>query len=77
MGGSEGNYEKSGSVPLSRKMEVIRRNTSPWGGAAIGLGEGSRGLLMANLWQENSSTLFVKVKVQKFLRKAYTYLAEY
>ena len=49
----------------------------PLGRAAIGLGEESQGLLTANLWQENSSTLFVKVKVQKFLRKAYTYLAEY
>ena len=35
MDGSEGNYEKSGSVPLSRKMEVIRRNTSPWGGQLL------------------------------------------
>jgi len=48
MGGSEGNYEKSGSVPVSRKMEVIRRNTSPWGGQLLVWERGVKVILIEN-----------------------------
>lgn len=46
MGGSEGNYEKSGSVLLSGKMEVTRRKTSPWGGQLLVWERGAKVFLL-------------------------------
>ena len=51
MGGSEGNYEKSGSIPLSGKTEVTRRKTSPWGGQLLVWERGAKVFLLPSFGQ--------------------------